>query len=81
MYRLSKALLNSYTKIKGEILPSNIRIYSVCPGNVLSPMSVEEEYEDMLPPDEAINCILKIAYTSEFFESGKFYKNCEEIPW
>ena len=114
MYSLSKALLNSYTRIKqGEINKINkissinainetnetneknennenneyddtrnsIQIFSVCPGNFKSPMSTLEELESAVPVDDASQQILSIALNPHKYVSGRFYRNCEEIPW
>ena len=84
LYSLSKALLNSYTKIKGgeyEKLPSNISIFSVCPGNVASPMSTAEELYDTISPVIAVKNILELIYFPDLYENGKFYRNSIELPW
>ena len=84
MYSLSKALLNSYTKIKGddyEKLPSNISIFSVCPGNVASPMSTAEELNDSISSAIAVENIVKLIYFSNLYENGKFYRNSIKLSW
>jgi hypothetical protein len=58
-----------------------MRIYSVCPGNFQSSMSTAEELESQIPAEEAAFALLQLAIDSYKYESGKFYRNCIEIPW
>lgn len=81
---MSKALLNSYTKIKGnkyEKLPQNISLYAVCPGNFISSMSTLDELEDSISSLTAVKNIINMIYSPHLYENGKFYRNSIEIPW
>jgi hypothetical protein len=58
-----------------------MRIFSVCPGNFQSSMSTAEELESQIPAEQAALAVLQLALGSDNYESGKFYRNCNEIPW
>lgn len=80
-YSLSKALLNAYTRVRANEVDSNVRIYSVCPGNFQSPMSTEEEVGSQIPIDNAASAIIEIALDSGDYLSGRFYRNGAEIQF
>jgi hypothetical protein len=44
-------------------------------------MSTAEELESQIPAEEAAFALLQLAIDSYKYESGKFYRNCIEIPW
>ena len=83
MYSLSKALLNVYTRIAHqERWNSYDRILSVCPGNFHSPMTTEEERENLLSTDMVASTLWTLATDrSDKFPSGLFYRNAQIIPW
>ena len=87
MYSLSKSLLNVYTRIahqerSNSLSSSYDRILSVCPGNVKSPMTTEEEMEDLISSDIAASALWKLATDNDGnFPGGLFYRNGQVIPW
>ena len=90
MYSLSKALLNTYTRVVASQVDSQqqIRIIAACPGNFLSPMSTVDEQQEvdekLLLPDDAAADIWALATHPNAhvaFPSGKFYRYRQLIPW
>lgn len=88
-YSLSKALLNVGTSLlhKQYCNASNRSIIAVCPGNVQSPMSSEEELAEidnnhpLLSAEEAIEYFLDMIIHPDSYQSGKFYRYGKVIPW
>ena len=73
MYSLSKALLNAGTKLLYEKIKKNNKdciIFSLCPGNFVSPMSTEEELVDAVPADEVARFIYSVREISPSKISG-----------
>jgi NAD(P)-dependent dehydrogenase (short-subunit alcohol dehydrogenase family) len=84
MYSVSKALLNVLTRVIHKESPAgcHLRVVSVCPGNVISPMSTEEEKLTAIPAEDAAADILAVALGStEEFPGGRFYRFREPISW
>eukprot|EP01041_Mallomonas_annulata_P008371 gene8371-17252_t len=85
MYSLSKAFLNTAIRIINNqnlfLLPSNIRVLAVCPGNFQSPMTSVEDVEDILTPDDAARYVLDIALQRELFDGKSFWRRRDIIPW
>ena len=92
MYSLSKSLLNVYTRITHQerlnsLLSSSStstydRILSVCPGNFQSPMTTDEELDDLISSDIVASTLWKVATdNSGNFPGGLFYRNGQVIPW
>jgi hypothetical protein len=44
-------------------------------------MSTEEELGSQIPVDAAAAAILQIAFNSQNYSSGLFYRDCLVIPW
>lgn len=90
MYSLSKALLNTFTRVVASQMRSHqqIQIVATCPGNFLSPMSTVDEIQEadakLLLPDDAAADIWALAghpNAHAAFPSGYFYRHRERIPW
>jgi NAD(P)-dependent dehydrogenase (short-subunit alcohol dehydrogenase family) len=85
-YSVSKALLTIGTfLLHKESLARNVskcKIFAVCPGNVVSPMSTPEELLDATSPDEAARSILSLLQRlSERSADGLLYRGGHAIPW
>lgn len=80
-YSVSKALLNTGTRVLHKEHFPPIRCISVCPGNVLSAMTTEEELETALDPAVAATVVLETAMNTNSFKSGHFFRNYNLINW
>ena len=83
MYSLSKALLNTGTKLLHEKMKHNNKnsvIFSFCPGNFVSPMSSTEELVDAIPANEVAEFILSLLHRSQSkISGGCFYTKSDLI--
>ena len=80
-YSLSKALLNTATRLLHQEYSPHVRAIAVCPGNFISPMSTEEEMLDARSALSVAESVLEMAFDSDRFRSGKFYRFGTEIDW
>ena len=77
MYSVSKALLNIGTKLLNMrvtcgSVDQKINVYSVCPGNFISPMSSIEEISNACSAEDAAQFILSVMQQS-YIQGGYFY--------
>jgi NAD(P)-dependent dehydrogenase (short-subunit alcohol dehydrogenase family) len=81
-YSVSKALLNALTRVTQREAPRGVRCVCVCPGNVASPMSTEEERRTAIPAHQAAEDILAVAFgDAAEYPGGLFYRYRQVIPW
>lgn len=80
-YSLSKALLNSSTKLLHNEAAASCRTVSVCPGNFASAMSTPEELLTAWTPDQAAASVFDVAMAAAQYPGGKFYRHGREISW
>jgi NAD(P)-dependent dehydrogenase (short-subunit alcohol dehydrogenase family) len=79
-YSLSKAILNTATRILHDTYASNnLRIISICPGNFISRMTTELEAIDAVDASEAARVVLETIFDSENCPSGGFYRHKASI--
>ena len=85
LYSVSKAMLNAGTRVFHQSIVSrgfqNCRIFSVCPGNVESSMTSDEEKISCQPADRAAQIILDGIFDEHERKSGYFYRNGKVISW
>jgi NAD(P)-dependent dehydrogenase (short-subunit alcohol dehydrogenase family) len=83
-YRLSKTMLNVWTRIASDELKEeypNIKINSMCPGFIKTDMTAHFERQPTLTPKDGADTALFLATLPEDGASGNFYRFKEEIPW
>lgn len=76
-YRLSKYLLNGWTRQMAEDLPKNISINCICPGWCHTDMGGANAPRT---PAQGADTAVWIA-TKEMAENGKFWRDRKEIDW
>lgn len=77
-YRMSKTALNALTRIlQVELEGTNISVNSVCPGWVKTDMGGSSAPRSL---EEGVKTTLWLA-TTENSPQGKFFRDCQEIPW
>lgn len=77
-YRMSKTALNVLTKIFSiELAPMNIKVNSVCPGWCRTDMGGENALRSV---EEGVATTLWLATVNDL-DTGKFFRDKEEIPW
>jgi NAD(P)-dependent dehydrogenase (short-subunit alcohol dehydrogenase family) len=90
MYSLSKRLLNKATELfHHQYGDESVKFIACCPGNVLSPMTTEDEKDTVndgnVAADYIIDSIGVFAKGLERsiypYQSGKFYRFAREIQW
>lgn len=82
IYSLSKAFLNVGTKILWKSFPRHYRLLAVCPGNFQSSMTMDNDSDDVLTPDEAARYLLETALDSNStFNGNDFIRKGKLIPW
>ncbi|CAN0452776.1 unnamed protein product, partial [Laminaria digitata] len=84
-YSLSKAAANAVVRAWAPHLSSErgVRLVAVCPGDVLTRMTSEEELArgEGVSPKEAAVAVVDVALRAEEFPAGGFYRGGEEIGW
>lgn len=86
LYSVSKAILNAGTRVFHQSIVDrgfqNCRVFSVCPGNIESSMTSDEERESCQPTDRAARAVLDDVFDEkEKKPSGYFYRDGEVISW
>lgn len=78
LYSFSKAVFNAATKLLSqevEAAPGRSgerRVIAMCPGNVLSQMSTEEERITAISPTSASELVLRVASDATAYRNGQF---------
>ena len=78
MYSLSKALLNSFTRIFHTKCAGQCRVLAVCPGDFESPMTTAAERGAAADIDAVADLIVDMA-SNKNVQGGKFYRGGVEI--
>ncbi len=95
MYSLSKCLLHKATQLihkelELDMTAENAKIFTCCPGNIMSPMTSEEEKSDLISPSTAADWIIEgmelfnvnpVNKYESAIVGGKFYRFGKEIPF
>lgn len=85
-YSLSKAAANAAVRACAPQLASThgVRLLAVCPGDVITRMSSEEEIargEGVSPEGAALDVVDVALGAPDLFPGGKFYRAGHEISW
>lgn len=80
-YKISKCLLNSWTRVLAGFLPKHIRVNAVCPGDVATRMLDDEATEIKNPSEAADRLIWLTDPTDRSLPTGGFFRDGARIPW
>ena len=84
-YSISKAAVNAVVRALGPRLADEcgVRLVAVCPGDVLTRMTSEEEVArgDGVSPEQAALDVVNVALRPADFPPGRFYRAGKEIDW